>query len=564
MEALVNNMIKATGWSIFHSLWQGALLYGMLVLLFVMIPTLSAKAKHNMAYGTMCLLFVGFCGTFFSLFTWPPLSSVTTSLSFHNQHALNYKAEQFFPQLVGLYTVGLIMQVLILSTGYFKILSLKHSSKIAVPQAWNALFQELAQGLNITKKVGFYLSEHVAVPLVIGFIKPIILFPVAFANQLDLAHVEAILIHELSHIRRNDYLLNIVKTVMETILFFNPFTWLCSNLIAREREHSCDDLVVQHTHTPLTYAHALLQIELLKEKQTPVFSMAASGNNQHLYQRIKRITNMKTTYSTAKQQLFAIGITMAIIISLAWVSPLKSETGDKKKTATSTMVAMESRITNDVFQQDSTKNKKHKADVKKSKALKKNIAPPPPPVEPSIAPPAPPVEPPALTEPPALPAPPSKPDAAAMAQYREEIKKHFNSPAWKKQIEDVKVQSKALAKHFNSPEWKKQQAELSKMTVEMKKQFNSPAFKKQMEDVKIQSQALAQHYNSPAFKKQMEDVKFQSQAMAKHFNSPAFKKQMELNVEVCTELNEKEIEAQIEKELKNIKINPPKETEKNK
>ena len=69
MEALVHNIIKATGWSIFHSLWQGAFLYGLLVLIFLMTPSLSARVKHNMAYGSLCLLFLGFITTFFSIFT---------------------------------------------------------------------------------------------------------------------------------------------------------------------------------------------------------------------------------------------------------------------------------------------------------------------------------------------------------------------------------------------------------------------------------------------------------------------------------------------------------------
>ena len=328
MEALVNNIIKATGWSIFHSLWQGAFLYGLLVLIFIMVPKLSARVKHDMAYGAICLMFIGFCGTFFSVFTWPPLSTVTQSLSLSNviPSTVNYQTEHYFPLLVGLYVTGLLLQLAILSTGYYKILKLKHSLKLAVPTEWQLLFQDMVKELKIKKNIGFYLSHQVNVPLVIGFIKPVVLFPVAFATQLNLIHVEAILIHELGHIRRNDYLLNIIKTAMETILFFNPFTWLCSSLIEREREHACDDLVVHKTNTPLTYAHALLQIELLKEKETPVFSMAAGGNNHHLYQRIKRITDMKTTYSTAKQQLFAIGITIATLVSLAWVNPLKIRT----------------------------------------------------------------------------------------------------------------------------------------------------------------------------------------------------------------------------------------------
>ena len=164
------------------------------------------------------------------------------------------------------------------------------------------------------------------------------LFPVALAAQMDMRHVEAILIHELSHIRRNDYVFNLIRTMIETILFFNPFVWLTGKFIDIEREHACDDLVVTLTNAPLTYAHALLQVELLADKSSPLFALAATGNNQHLYQRIKRITDMKTNYMNSKQKLFAVTLTIATIASLAWISPAKSEKQQKRSKVQKTAV----------------------------------------------------------------------------------------------------------------------------------------------------------------------------------------------------------------------------------
>ncbi len=112
-------------------------------------------------------------------------------------------------------------------------------------------------------------------------------------------------------------------------MFFNPFIWLTGRFIDIEREHSCDDLVVKITHTPLTYAHALLRLEILTDKHTPVFALAATGTNQHLYQRIKRITDMKTNYTNSKQKLFAVTLTIATIVSLAWINPAKKEKNSK-------------------------------------------------------------------------------------------------------------------------------------------------------------------------------------------------------------------------------------------
>ncbi len=562
MEALVNNIIKATGWSIFHSLWQGAFLYGLLVLIFQMLPKLSARMKHDMAYGTICLMFFGFCSTFFSVFTWPPLSAVTNTLSLSGviPSSVNYQTENYFPLLVGLYVTGLLLQVIILSSGYYKVMQLKHSLKLAVPQEWQALFHGMVKELKIRKHVGFYLSHQVNVPMVIGFLKPVVLFPVAFATRLELVHVEAILIHELGHIRRNDFLLNILKTAMETILFFNPFTWLCSNLIQREREHACDDLVLRQTKTPLTYAHALLQIELLKEKDTPVFSMAASGSNQHLYQRIKRITDMKTTYNTAKQQIFAVGITLATLISLAWVNPLKTEPEVKKnkiEAVTRTTIAVDTYTTSGPLQ-DTTKNKKTKTITKQTKELKKTYKTPP---RTPAAPPAPPSNskvrpvpsaPPAPPAPAHIPAPPAVPEKADIARQVEKLKieintalrQHMNNAEWRKeQAEEMKKMSEELRKHFNSPEFKKEIEDIKNHSASIAKHFNSPEWKKQQAQIKIDAQKMSaevqKHFNSPEWKRDQAqiqaDAKKISAEMQKHFNSPEFKKQIQKQVEICNE-----------------------------
>lgn len=342
MEAILNNLIKAIGWSIFHSLWQGAVVYGILLLALSILPKRSAGIKHNMAYAAMCLTFAGFCITFFSLFKLPaspaPVGIAAaenfriseTAQLIHVSEGLYNRAEQLFPYLVALYAAGLLFQLCILTVGYKRLLNLKKAGREAVPEEWQNVFQTMVSRLDLRRKIGFFLSEQVNVPLVIGYLKPIVLFPAALASQLDIKQVEAILIHELSHIRRNDYLLNLIKTGIETLLFFNPFIWLGSKLINIEREHACDDLVLSFTGTPVTYAHALLKLEILKDKSSPALSMAATGGNQHLYQRIKRITDMKTNYMNAKQQFFAITLSVATVISLAWISPEKTKAADAK------------------------------------------------------------------------------------------------------------------------------------------------------------------------------------------------------------------------------------------
>lgn len=541
MEPLVNNFIKAAGWSIFHSLWQGAAIYMLLFTLTQAFPRISAKIKHNMAYASVCGIFLFFCITFFSIFQVPvtnaPLAHSPANFPASNYtylHAfpvsLSAKVEQFFPVLVILYILGIVLQMIFVSSGYLKLKQLKNAAKITVPENWQLLFYTIKKELQLKKDIGFFLSEQVNVPLVLGYFKPIVLFPVAFVAQLEMNHVEAILIHELSHIRRNDYLLNLIKTAIETVLFFNPFVWMCTKLIHIEREHACDDLVVKRTGTPLTYAHALLQLELIKQKSTPVFSMAASGNDQHLYQRIKRITNMKTTYTNLKQQTFVICLTIATIASLAWINPSKPVVNaQKNKTvkATNTFISSSAPIAAgpDLVQipSDTTKKKKVKIITVDKNGVKQEYH--------SVE---------------------ELPDSLKTASEKDMLSLSSDSinliitPLVKGVVTNVQVM-------MNSPEWKKQMENIQLISIDMARQLRSADLKKQMEALQQQSIAMAKTISSQDFKKTQEALVKSTKELQKHLNSAEIKRQAEIAGALYNSAEYKELQSKFNKEVEQLR-----------
>lgn len=338
METLIQQFIKAFGWSILNSLWQSAIIYGVLFLIMLSFTKLSAKIKHNLAFGSIIIMFAGFAYNFVSqMMIQVPLHSA--SITDQNIQLYQYfnnlppsfasKAEQYFPAVAVFYIIGIVLQLFVIAKGYKQLAKFKHENTSAVPESWKVLFNNVTAKLKINKSIHFHLSSIVNVPLVIGYMKPVVLFPLALVNQLDHAQVEAILIHELSHIRRNDYLLNLIKTAIETLLFYNPFVWMAGRFIHIEREHACDDLVLKITGKPLNYAHALLKLELLKDKNSPAYALAATGKTQNLYQRIKRITNMKTNYLNAKQQMAALTLGVACVFSIAWINPAEKKKENK-------------------------------------------------------------------------------------------------------------------------------------------------------------------------------------------------------------------------------------------
>ena len=121
--------------------------------------------------------------------------------------------------------------------------------------------RNVATRMGIKKPVHIWLSGIVTSPVTIGYIKPVILLPIAAINQLSTQQLEAVLLHELAHIRRYDYFVNLVIRFIQTILYFNPFVKALVKTVEIEREKSCDEMVIQFQYDPHGYASALLMLE---------------------------------------------------------------------------------------------------------------------------------------------------------------------------------------------------------------------------------------------------------------------------------------------------------------
>jgi bla regulator protein BlaR1 len=521
MEAMLNNLIKALGWSIFHSLWQGALIYVLLFAVLMALPKLTARLKHNLAFGSLLVMFASFCFTFYSVFEIPLTAAEQASvnafivqanlqdLSFLNTNSF-FKTESWFPLITSFYLIGIAVQISLLLAGYQKLKQLKKANTTVVSAEWNAAFQAILSELKINKQVKFYLSAKVNVPLVIGYFKPVVLFPIALATQLEIKQVEAILIHELSHIRRNDYALNLIKTFIETVLFFNPFIWLAGKFIGIEREHACDDLVVKHTGTPLTYAHALLKLELLKDKQAPALSLAATGTNQYLYQRIKRITNMKTTYINAKQQLVIFALTLSTIISLAWMNPTKPAVKKAKDITTISKLATEVKdMTNRLILNADTDTTK-----KKKKVIKSTIT---------------------ITDESGNTKTYNSikelPDSLRALVIRNQfigdsIARFYNSKEWIDKMAKIQLGSMELSKKFESKEWKDQMAKIQLDAAQMREKFESKEWKDQIAKMQLNAEEMKKKFESKEWKDQMSKIKLDAEKMREQFESKEWKNQI--------------------------------------
>lgn len=337
MTALYNSpFLIALGWTIASSLWQTALLWLICQLAGNINKRNNPSFRHTLAALATGISFCWFALTLVQNYS--AIIHLTQSIA--GLSALNENAAKalfaaqagvsrnsffellstYLPYFSAAYLIVLLILLIKLVNAYLFSRKLRTEGLHAAGPQWVNYVNRYAACLGITRKVKLFFSEYVNVPATLDFFKPVILIPVAAFNHLTPQQVESILLHELAHIRRNDYLINIIVSVVETILFFNPFVHLLGKTIRKEREHCCDDLVLHYNTDAHSYASALLSLEKMRIG-VPSIAVAATGNDNQLLGRVKRIMNVKTTNFNYGQKLFAFVFIAFLLISIAWLSP---------------------------------------------------------------------------------------------------------------------------------------------------------------------------------------------------------------------------------------------------
>ncbi len=383
--------LQALGYAIANSLWQMALVWILFSLINITLKPVAAN-KFRLGIFSQLTGFIWFIVTLQFYFTkcsdvYTSNSSLLNSSNFsivfpETNHSLSsfilnvlIKAEQLLPFLSFAYLLLLAVLLVRWTNQYYRTQIIRSKGLQQIDEHWKLFVENIADQLNIYNKIEIYVSELITSPLTIGFIKPIILVPVASINHLTVSQLEAVLLHEMAHIKRYDYLLNIIISVVETSLFFNPFTQLISKQIKRERENSCDDWVLQFKYNPAMYAEALLQIAYLSNSHVsspvPALSMnATTKQNSDLLSRVKRIIGMNDSGFKYRYQLLSLVLITCILCSIAWLhsySFTKNQTiNAAKKTESIVVEPMTARIDNPLFNPVFFLNKPLQKEVQKN------------------------------------------------------------------------------------------------------------------------------------------------------------------------------------------------------
>jgi uncharacterized protein (TIGR03435 family) len=214
------------------------------------------------------------------------LATTTTLTDSVRATVSSVQSEQFLFWVVMAWLAGAMVFWVRLAGGWVVAARMRSMLVRRAPPEWQETLRKLGAQIGLSRPVRLLVSALVQAPTVVGWLRPVVLVPVGALGGLPAEHLEALLLHELAHIRRHDYLINILQSVAESLLFYHPAVWWVSGHIRAERELCCDDMAVSIGGDALTYARALAQLESCRP---PDLGAAMAANGGSLPDRIARL-----------------------------------------------------------------------------------------------------------------------------------------------------------------------------------------------------------------------------------------------------------------------------------
>ena len=290
-----------------HFLWQGVLIQGLLAFCLHVLRPRSSTLRYALGVTAMLLMALAPAGTAVWLSLTSSVRSVDSSVfdvsntpsdvvnsnvlpaasdlpsasasetptvtdaltdAFASLAPLTTRLGWLLPWIVAFWLAGVVILAARLLGGWLHLRNVVRSGNTPASRIYDALVRQLRQRLRVSRPVRIIESAFVHAPAVIGWLRPVLLIPASMSGGLTVVQLETILAHELAHIRRHDYAVNLFQSVLETLLFYHPAVWWVSRQIREEREHCCDDLAVATSGDARLYASALLQLETLRIERT--------------------------------------------------------------------------------------------------------------------------------------------------------------------------------------------------------------------------------------------------------------------------------------------------------
>ncbi|HET7179971.1 MAG TPA: M56 family metallopeptidase, partial [Chryseosolibacter sp.] len=332
----------ALGWTLLHSVWQSLVLLVIVFGCLRFIPASHSRARYAVSCAALLFIVVASVITFIHIVGQADTAGVTIN-HLHPQYAVTAQndagapgmakligeataaIQRNIPLIITAWAAGLLFFIGRLLSGIAYTYRLT-STSLSIENNWAEYIHKTAAALGINRIISLAQSHAINSPMVIGYFKPVILIPIGMLSGLTTEQLETIFLHELAHIKRHDYLINLVQSVVETIFFFNPAIWALSELIRKEREFCCDDAVIgTHGHAT-AYAHALVHLEEVRLSRH-AFALSLAENKNQLLNRIKRIMERSVKNHAGRGRLVLPALLLAAgLTCISWLSIQEEKT----------------------------------------------------------------------------------------------------------------------------------------------------------------------------------------------------------------------------------------------
>lgn len=304
MDITMTQILDGLGWALIHSLWQGLIAAVIVFMTRSFTRDSQASLRCSVEVFALAACFGAFLMTFWmqigsgsasslgsvtsSFFTNTPLETTGGVIAPSAGLQIGSASLGSYAPLLGIFwCLGFILLSLRYSYGLMMTRRLRTQGLSAAPTEWDRRFKTLVANTGIFRHVALHISDRVNSPMTLGFFKPIVLVPASFFAGLPASQIEAILLHEIAHIRRHDYLINLAQTAIKTILFYHPAIHYISQCIDDDREQACDDFAVKQTNNPAALVKGLAALRL--DLARPRFALAAQQDRKPLLRRLTRL-----------------------------------------------------------------------------------------------------------------------------------------------------------------------------------------------------------------------------------------------------------------------------------
>jgi bla regulator protein blaR1 len=316
-QFIPEHYLYALGWMIIHALWQIAGIGLLLWLALRFFNQKSAAFKYRLGISALVMISLLSMGTFILQLQSPQIAGMPSL----TETELNYvmanpglfgpesklieptpdwviiskRIEKWIPTLVNIWFIGALLFLVRMASGLADLRQLHHKKHGAVGPKWVEFIKLQQEKIKISRPVQLLSSIHIDMPMTYGILKPFILVPSALLLHLNPAQLEAIITHELAHIKRHDYLINLLQSMLEVVFFFHPVFWWINNEIKEQRENACDELAIHLGISPKDLAFGLASVLNQAQHHVPEMALTAAKRNTPTLDRIKRIMGVKTS-----------------------------------------------------------------------------------------------------------------------------------------------------------------------------------------------------------------------------------------------------------------------------